>query len=81
MSVDVTMTSVQKVERMRFLVKEKDFMPDFDLVAKNDALNLIASLVDSVKELSLRTLIQVTKIRKSNPNNNWKELAEYAICG
>jgi hypothetical protein len=26
-------------------------------------------------------LIQVTKIRKSNPNNNWKELAEYAICG
>jgi hypothetical protein len=66
---------------MRFLVKEKDFMPDFDLVAKNDALNLIAKLADGVKELSLRTLIQVTKIRKSNPNNNWKELAEYAICG
>jgi len=81
MSVDVTMTAAQKVERMRFLVKEKDFMPDFDLVAKNDALNLIAKLADGVKELSLRTLIQVTKIRKSNPNNNWKELAEYAICG
>ena len=81
MSVDVTMTATQKVERMRFLVKEKDFMPDFDLVAKNDALNLIAKLADGVKELSLRTLIQVTKIRKSNPNNNWKELAEYAICG
>ena len=81
MSVDVTMTAVQKVERMRFLVKEKDFMPDFDLVSKNDALNLIDKLVDNVKELSLRTLIQVTKIRKSNPNNNWKELAEYAICG
>jgi hypothetical protein len=81
MSVDVTMTAEQKVERMRFLVKEKDFMPDFDLVSKNDALNLIAKLVDNVKELSLRTLIQVTKIRKSNPNNNWKELAEYAICG
>jgi len=81
MSVDVTMTATQKVERMRFLVKEKDFMPDFDLVSKNDALNLIDKLVDNVKELSLRTLIQVTKIRKSNPNNNWKELAEYAICG
>ena len=81
MSVDVTMTAVQKVERMRFLVKEKDFMPDFDLVSKNDALNLIDELVDNVKELSLRTLIQVTKIRRSNPNNNWKELAEYAICG
>jgi len=29
----------------------------------------------------LRTLIQVTKIRKSNPNGNWKDLATYAICG
>ena len=81
MSVDVTMTKEQKVERMRHLVSEKSFMPDFDMVCKNDALNLIASLVDSVKELSLRTSIQVTKIRKSNPNGNWKDLATYAICG
>ena len=81
MSVDVTMTKEQKVERMRHLVSEKSFMPDFDMVCKNDALNLIGSLVDSVKELSLRTLIQVTKIRKSNPNGNWKDLATYAICG
>jgi len=81
MSVDVTMTTEQKVERMRHLVTEQSFMPDFDLVSKNDALNLIASLADTVKELSLRTLIQVTKIRKANPNNNWKDLAEYAICG
>jgi len=81
MSVDVTMTQEQKVERMRHLVSEKSFMPDFDMVCKNDALNLIGSLVDSVKELSLRTLIQVTKIRKSNPNGNWKDLATYAICG
>jgi hypothetical protein len=81
MSVDVTMTTEQKVERMRHLVTEESFMPEFDLVSKNDALNLIASLADTVKELSLRTLIQVTKIRKANPNNNWKDLAEYAICG
>jgi hypothetical protein len=26
-------------------------------------------------------LIQVTKIRKSNPNGRWAQLAEYAICG
>ena len=81
MSVDVTMTKEQKVERMRHLVSETSFMPDFDMICKNDALNLIASLVDSIKELSLRTLIQVTKIRKSNPNGNWKDLATYAICG
>ena len=56
-------------------------MPEFDMVCKRDAMQLIADLVDEVRELSLRTLIQVTKIRKSNPNGAWKELAEYAIVG
>jgi hypothetical protein len=81
LSVDLTMTKEQKIERMQHLLTQESFMPDYDLVSKNDAMNLIASLVNDVKELSLRTLIQVTKIRKSNPNNNWKDLAEYAICG
>jgi len=36
-------------------------------------------LCDKVKDLSLRTLIQVTKIRKNG--GDWKNLAEYAICG
>jgi hypothetical protein len=81
MAVDLSMTAKQKIERMRHLLTEKDFMPEFDLVVKNDAMNLISTLVDKVKELSLRTLIQVTKIRQSNPNGNWKNLAEYTICG
>jgi len=81
LSVDLTMTKEQKVERMRHLLTEQSFMPDFDTQHKTDAIDLIASLVDDVKELSLRTLIQVTKIRKSNPNGNWQDLATYAICG
>jgi hypothetical protein len=56
-------------------------MPEYDIKHKVEALLLINQLVDSVKELSLRTLIQVTKIRKSSPNGNWKDLAEYTICG
>ena len=47
---------------------------------KSDALELIGELKDKVKELSLRTLIQVTKIRKA-AGDNWKNLAEYTICG
>ena len=81
MVVDLTMTTEQKVERMRHIATESDFMPDFEMKFKTDALDLIASLKDSVKELSLRTLIQVVKIRKSNPNGNWKDLAEYAVAG
>jgi len=81
MAVDLSMTAKQKIERMQHLLKQPDFMPDFDLVSKNDAMALISKLSDKVKELSLRTLIQVTKIRKSNPNGRWSELAEYTICG
>jgi hypothetical protein len=66
---------------MKHLLTQKDFMPEYDLVSKNDAMKLISKLADDVKEMSLRTLIQVTKIRKSNPNGKWAELAEYAIVG
>jgi len=74
------MTAAQKIDRMRFLLDQPDFMPDYDKQHKVDAMDLIARLVDTVKELSLRTLIQVTKIRKS-AGANWQDLAEYAICG
>jgi hypothetical protein len=80
MAVDLTMTNDQKIERMRHLLDSGEFMPEFDKVHKVDAMNLIDSLKDKVKELSLRTLIQVTKIRKS-AGANWRNLAEYTICG
>lgn len=81
LAVDLTMTDTQKVERMRHLLNQKDFLPEYSKSLKEDAIGLIERVVDSVKELSLRTLIQVIKIRSSNPNNNWENLAEYAICG
>ena len=80
MAVDLTMTRQQKVDRMRFLISQSDFMPEYKSEHKNDALDLIESLQDKVKELTLRTLIQVTVIRKGL-SANWKNLAEYAICG
>ena len=80
LSVDLTMTRQQKVERMRHLLTQRDFLPEHSQQHKQDAMQLIDSLQDSVKEMSLRTLIQCTKIRKSNAGN-WRELAEYAIAG
>ena len=80
MAVDLSMTRKQKIERMRHLLNSGEFMPEFDKATKNDAMSLIDKLQDKVKELSLRTLIQVTKIRKS-AGSNWSNLAEYTICG
>jgi hypothetical protein len=81
MAVDLSMTPQQKIERMKFILDSDEFMPEYPRAMKLDALNLIDSLRDNVKEMSLRTLIQVTKIRKANPNGKWKSLAEYTICG
>lgn len=80
LAVDLSMTTKQKVERMRHLLSTGEFMPEFDKAVKADAMNLIEKHQDSVKELSLRTLIQVTKIRQG-AGKNWSDLAEYAICG
>jgi len=81
MAVDLTMTNAQKVERMHHLLEfADDFLPEFEMEHKVDAVLLIEKLVDRIKELSLRTLIQVTNIRKANPNGNWKKLAEYCIA-
>lgn len=78
LAVDLSMTMQQKVDRMRWLLTQDDFMPEFELEYKIDAIDLIESLVDSVKELSLRSLIQVTKIRKAN-TPRWRDLAEYVL--
>lgn len=78
LAVDLSMTMQQKVDRMRWLLTQDDFMPEFELEYKIDAIDLIESLVDSVQELSLRSLIQVTKIRKAN-TPRWRDLAEYVL--
>lgn len=80
LAVDLSMTTKQKIERMRHLLSTGEFMPEFDKTIKSDAMDLIEKHQDSVKELSLRTLIQVTKIRQS-AGKNWSDLAEYAIAG
>jgi hypothetical protein len=74
------MTNQQKVDRMRWLLDQSDFMPDFTARSKNDAIDLIESIKDKAKELTLRTLVQATNIR-ANGGSNWKDLCEYAICG
>jgi len=78
--VDLSMTTQQKVERMQHLILNAEFMPEYTQEHKADAMQLITRVQDTIKELSLRTLIQCVKIRTAG-TRNWAELAEYAICG
>lgn len=79
MMVDLSMTEDQKIERMHVISMSEEFMPEFSVDHKKEALDLITSLKDDAKEISLRTLISVTKIRASG-NKNWKGMATYILC-
>ena len=72
------LTDEQKIDRMEYIVSSPEFMPEFEMNHKQDALGLIRELASTAKEISLRTLIQVTKIRSCN--DDWKEMAEYLLC-
>lgn len=77
MMIDLAMTLDQKIDRMDFISKSDEFMPEYSAEVKSDAMALIRTLKDDAKEISLRTLISVSKIRASN--KDWKDLAEYML--
>ena len=75
LTVDLTMTPSEKIERMRFILS--GILPDYSLEAKDDAINFLDEMKDSAN-LNLRTLIMVSKIRAGFPDT-WKNLATYMI--
>jgi hypothetical protein len=77
---DVSMTRAEIIERMSAIIKEGEFLPGYEVQHKWDALEFIAanSHRPEIKEINLRTLINVTKARASKPNH-WKRLALYAM--
>jgi len=77
MMIDLTMTDEQKIDRMEHIALSGDFLPQYEAEIKTDALNLLREIKDEVKEISLRTLIAVAKIRASN--TDWKDLATYML--
>lgn len=79
MMIDLSMSSDQKIERMETIAGMEEFMPEFEMAHKLDAIALIKELKNTAKDISLRTLIQVTKIRSAD-DTSWKEMAEYVIC-
>jgi hypothetical protein len=78
MNVDLSMTTDQKIERMETLVNAPGFQPDMLMSVKRDALDLIKQKRDSAREISLRTLLMVAKIRSSG-KPDWKNLATYML--
>jgi hypothetical protein len=77
MMIDLSMTLDQKIERMEHIALSGEFLPEYDKKVKTDALALIRDIKEDCKEISLRTLIAVSKVRASN--KDWKDLATYML--
>lgn len=75
LTVDLSMTSVEKIQRMSFILP--NILPDYDLDIKQEALEFLNQKKDDVN-LNLRSLIITSKLRAAYPDN-WKDLANYMI--
>jgi hypothetical protein len=63
---------------MGVIMNTDSFMPGVPASYKADALRLIKDNASEAREVSLRTLITVTKIRAEN-DSDWKDLALYSL--
>ena len=75
LTVDLTMTPDEKIERMNFVLT--DILPDYKLEIKRDALDFLKENKES-HNLNLRTLIMVSKMRFAFPEN-WQDMANYML--
>jgi len=77
MCVDLSMSESQKLERMEVIVRSDEFLPDVSDVAKTAALTFLKGQIGQVANLSLRSLIQVSKIAQRG--GQWQDLAKYVL--
>ena len=75
LTVDLSMTSTEKIERMEFILE--DILPDYDMDVKTDALNFLTINKDNC-QLNMRTLIMISKMRRTFPDT-WINLANFMI--
>jgi hypothetical protein len=75
LTVDLTMTPTDKVERMGSILSS--ILPEYTLEAKTEALDFLKTVKDEVS-LNMRMLIMVTKMRSSYPSS-WRDMAKYMV--
>ncbi len=93
MCIDLTMSTQDKINRMQFIIDNgKQFMPEYSKMWKQESLDIIKDNLADVRELSLRSLEKVLKIRAGekdvvvdvdveNPTMpiEWKDLAKFML--
>ena len=75
MTVDLSMTADEKIERMEFILN--NILPEVSYTIKKDALDYLSEKRYEV-QLNIRSLIITSKIRLAHPDT-WRDLADYMI--
>jgi hypothetical protein len=75
LTVDLTMSSDEKIERMSFVLDR--ILPEYQLEVKQEALEFLSENKTN-DNINFRTLIMISKIRKAF-SHNWKEMATYML--
>ena len=75
LTVDLTMTATEKIDRMRHILP--NILSDHTMAQKTKALEYLDTNKTN-KGVNLRTLIMVTKMIKANPRG-WKSMADYML--
>jgi hypothetical protein len=74
--VDVSMTKAQRVERMEAVLGE--VMPEVELEAKQEALDLLKEHMHLCSDINFRALMNVIKIR-TEAVGDWRKLATFTL--
>ena len=75
LTVDLSMTADEKIERMEFILD--NILPEVSYTVKKDALDYLSEKRYEA-QLNLRSLIITSKIRLAHPDT-WRDLADYMI--
>ena len=75
LTVDLTMTPDEKIERMTTILP--NILPEYSDEVKTEALNFLNENKEG-SNINMRTLIMVIKMASSNPDT-WKSMASYML--
>ena len=75
--VDLTMTTDEKVERLRMLLPK--LRPDVAIELRQECLELIAANARKIRDLNVRSLMKTISIRTTTHTQSWARLALYSI--
>jgi hypothetical protein len=75
--VDVSMSPLQRIERMEHVLK--DVMPHVSLHRRKEALELLRDNCEVARDISFRSLMNTITIRNEPGLKDWRELALFSL--